>query len=495
MSGTDLPKRQDPFEWAKALAALAIIALAVRGWAFTSPAINNDEQFYLVAGQQLLEGKLLYVDIWDRKPIGLFLIYALICSIFSDPVIGYHVVATAFAVATALVLFAVARRVASFGAALAAAAAYLVWLNLFGGIGGQAPVIYNLPMALAAAMTLSLLLGGTDRALTRQGCAIMLLTGAAIQIKYTCIFEGIFYGLSLLWIGATRGRPLPRVALDGAVWIACALAPTVLALATYAAAGHSAEFIFANFQSVMMDHDNFANSLERLFQLIAALIPFFVCAVLVLRSRRQDRDAGERRLAETWMLGWAAASFAAFLFYGVWLDFYALPLLAPFCLIAAMTFERAGNRRTAIAAMIGLGLLAGTVREVVKAHRRASFAEVSTLARRIEPHLGTGCLYVNEKLPILYLLTRSCLPTRFIFPDHLTWDRYRDSLGIDQTAEMNRMLATRPSVVLVDLNPELDSNPVAMRQLLMNELNRNYRLEGYASGGTDRFAIYVLNGR
>lgn len=491
MSGTDLPNRQASIELAKALAVLLVFALAVRGWAFTSPAINNDEQFYLVAGQQLLEGKLLYVDIWDRKPIGLFLIYAVICRVFSDPIVGYHVVATAFALATALVLFRMARRFASFGSALAGAAAYLAWLNLFGGIGGQAPVIYNLPMALAAAMTLALATGGTDRQLTRLGCVIMLLSGAAIQIKYTCMFEGIFFGLSLLWTGWQRGRCLPRLALDAAVWIACALAPTALAFAAYAATGHTAEFIFANFASVMKDHDDFVHSLGRLAQLIAALIPFFVCTVLVMRGRRREDRANDKRAVETWVLGWAAASFAAFLFYGVWLDFYALPLLAPFCLIAVMTFERAANRRTAIAAMIGLGLLAGTVREAIKAQRRGSGAEVAEIAGRIAPHLGSGCLYVNEKLPILYLLTHSCLPTRFVFPDHLTWDRYRDSLGVDQVGEMRRLLAARPAVVLVDLNPELDSNPVAMRQMLMNELNRHYRLDSLAQAGTDRFAIYV----
>ena len=54
---------------------LLIAAIAVRAIAFGNPVVHVDEEFYFVTAQRMLDGALPYVDIWDRKPIGLFLIY------------------------------------------------------------------------------------------------------------------------------------------------------------------------------------------------------------------------------------------------------------------------------------------------------------------------------------------------------------------------------------------------------------------------------------
>lgn len=476
----------------KAFALLALFALVTRGWFFGAPAINNDEQLYLVAGQRLLEGDWLYVDVWDRKPIGLFLIYAFICLVSPDPIYGYHVAAALFATLSGMLLFVIARRLTGFAAALGGAAAYLAWLLVFGGAGGQAPVFYNLPMAAAGALTFSLIAQTEDRRLTRGGCLIMLLVGLAIQIKYTAVFEGIFFGLSLLWLCASRGRKPGRLALDAAAWILCALAPTLLALAAYVAAGHGEVFVHANFVSVFKDYDNIDDAIVRLIGHSAGLLPFAACAAHFVRQRRRQDVATADRRCENWILAWAAASYAAFLFYGVWLDFYVLPVLMPLCLVAALAVDRAARPRAAIGAIVALGLLGGFGRALFDMPARGTRAEVDRVAAMVRPHLGKGCLYVNETLPVLYLLTKSCLPTRFIFPDHLTWDRYRDALGVDQTAEMQAMLSRQPSVIVIDLNPEVDSNPLAMRQLVGDRLKRNYRLVGRAKAGSDWFAVYAL---
>ena len=55
---------------------LAVVALALRLPDIGNPLIDLDEQFYLLVGDRMLHGAVPYVDIWDRKPVGLFLIYA-----------------------------------------------------------------------------------------------------------------------------------------------------------------------------------------------------------------------------------------------------------------------------------------------------------------------------------------------------------------------------------------------------------------------------------
>jgi hypothetical protein len=60
----------------RAACAVLLFAVALR-WAWFGDRIAGlDEQFYLLAGDRLHRGVLPYVDFWNRKAAGLFLLYA-----------------------------------------------------------------------------------------------------------------------------------------------------------------------------------------------------------------------------------------------------------------------------------------------------------------------------------------------------------------------------------------------------------------------------------
>src|SRR3546814_7596042 len=55
----------------------ALITVAVRAVGIGDIVAHGDEQFYLLIGDRMLNwGATPYVDIWDRKPVGLFLLYS-----------------------------------------------------------------------------------------------------------------------------------------------------------------------------------------------------------------------------------------------------------------------------------------------------------------------------------------------------------------------------------------------------------------------------------
>src|SRR5438105_7787477 len=54
--------------------AMVIATLVIRAVALGQPEVDVDEQYYLLVGSRMFHGVIPYVDIWDRKPIGLFLI-------------------------------------------------------------------------------------------------------------------------------------------------------------------------------------------------------------------------------------------------------------------------------------------------------------------------------------------------------------------------------------------------------------------------------------
>lgn len=468
---------------------LIVLALASRAWIFGNPVIDIDEQFYLLVGDRMLHGSLPFVDIWDRKPIGLFLIYAFANWAFPNPIVGYQLLAALSVAATACVLFAMARRVTGFAAALGGAAAYVAWLLVFEGIGGQSPVFYNLPMAAAAAIVMALA-GQSDRPIFARGCAAMLLTGLAMQIKYTAVFEGLFFGMTLLWLNWTRREALFAQACHAAGWIACALVPTLAAWGVYAAMGHGEAFIQTNFLSIFADRaEGGMRPYLLLAECLAGLTLFWLCGWIAWRRWRQA-DGREGRQAR-WILLWTVAGLGGFFVFGNWYVFYLLPLLPPACLVAALAFERIAWKRTAIALLAGIGLIAGTFASIARMAELGNGDDIQRLTALIERHRGQGGIYVADGLPVLYLLTGSRLPSRYVFPDHLSESRYAASLGTGQLDELARLLDRRPGVVVIRANPP-DPDLLSTRAWLTEQLQTRYRQAGSVMVGEGEMQVWAI---
>ena len=229
--------------WGQAALFVALFvaaALALRCATFGNPNLGVDEQFYLLVGERMHHGILPYVDVWDRKPLGLFAIYWLF-GFFPDPVIAYQIGASLCAAATAWVIWRLLADVARPQGALLGGLAYLRLLGPFEGYGGQAPVFYNLAVAAAFA-----LVWRADRALLAGAAPwradiAMALCGLAITVKPTALFESGFLGLwcaVALWRGGRRGAALAAPALR---WIALGAGPSLAIGGYYLAIGHGGE--------------------------------------------------------------------------------------------------------------------------------------------------------------------------------------------------------------------------------------------------------------
>ncbi|MBB4840231.1 4-amino-4-deoxy-L-arabinose transferase-like glycosyltransferase [Sphingomonas kyeonggiensis] len=447
-------------------ALLLVVAIAARAAQFGNPVVQVDDEFYLLTGDRMLHGALPYVDIWDRKPIGLFLIYAAIRLLGGEGVLAYQLVATLFAVATAFVIARIARNLAGPHGAAAAGVVYILYLGIFGGEGGQSPVFYNLFVALAAwAMTGIVRRPGFDWLGFAGGLGVMLLIGAAMQVKYTALFEGVFFGLALLWFAGQRGAGRGALVAMGAAWIAAALLPTLAAWGWYAAIGQGDAFVQANFLSILeRSSDGTGIVLKRLGWMALLLAPLGIAAWL---GRGMARPVSEdvRKLLD----GWAIAAIGGVLLFGTFFDHYALPLVAPLCVLAAAWFGdgaaglvlASGRTRWRIPAGVAMMALIATISlNIVNDNRRDRGwgPQVERMADYIRPQLR-DCLYVFDGEPALYRLTGSCLPTRWPFPSHLSLTRESRAIGVDPMAEVKRIMAARPEFVVASTRPDRDLSP------------------------------------
>ena len=470
------------------LLLLTLVALVVRAQTFGNPVIGFDEQFYLLVGNRMWDGALPYVDIFDRKPIGLFLLYAAAQAFGGDPFLAYKLLATGFVVGTAFGIQRLARGFAGPVGATVAAILYILWLNLMEGEGGQSPVFYNALMLIAGAATLR----AVERrgALFVQGAVAMAAVGIALQIKYAVLPEGFAFGCVLLWQGWRRRVAPVRLAGMALAWVALALLTTLAAFGTYGALGHGQAWIFANIVSLGGQAARpLADELEGLAVCVGILLPL---ALVIGFGRPWAYVPAERREGFRFLLIWLAVSIVAVLAYGRFgSPHYALPITLPATLVAAPALAR--WRRGGIAAFVLAIVSAGQIVLALSGRAKGGAAEARAIARAATP--ARGCLYVYDGYPALCLLTHSCLPSKWVFPGHLNTrdEASAAALGVDPVTEIRRILATRPGAIVDDYPRFAFGNP-ATRAVLREVLAREYHLAACVRTGPGRVRLVYRPG-
>lgn len=474
---------------ARVTALLFLAAVLIRLPHFGNPAFMIDEQFYLLAGDRLLHGALPYVDIWDRKPIGLFLLYAFARLFGGDGFVQYQLLATLFAGGTAALILRIARPVAGLGGGSVAGLLYLLWIEIAEGGGGQSPVFYNLFTAGAAALVLEAARQPDWHGFSRRAYPAMALVGLAIQVKYTAAVEGLFFGLVLAWHAVRRAGPV-RAAATSALLALVALGPTLAALGVYAAIGHARDFWFANFTSIFLREPTEPGELHyRCWMAALRLVPFTFCAALAAWQLRGDGRATTRAW-QLFMLGWMAAALAGYLSVGVLYSHYILPVFLPFAIAAAPIFPRwpTGPVLALLAAWLPASHLDYPDFATTERHRR----EIAALTALIPAQVTDDCLQMFDGPPILYFTTRACAPSRFVFPDHLSAAIEAHAIGVDPVAEIGRLIARRPLAITispVDVRPPNHAAFAAMHAAL----GRFYHLAGSAPHDGRPIQVWVRN--
>lgn len=471
-----LRRTTDFAAYRNALIVLLLLAVAVitRAGRIGDPAISMDEQFYLLVADRMWHGVLPYVDIWDRKPLLLFLIYAALRPFSADGIVAYQIGALLFATATAFFIVLTARRFANPGGAVLAGVAYLLYLPLLGGDGGQSPVFYNLFLAIGAWETIRAGEAGDPTGLWRHGVRAMLWAGLAIQVKYTAAIDGVAFGLWLIvLLAASQGRFSARVLAQAALWALVALAPTLVAAGFYVLIGHGREFMQANFLSIFEKHEAAEfSSVPVLKTSLLQLAPLLTVAMLsILKVTRGVRREARREAPWPFLALWTACAVVDFFAIGNYYDHYALPLLMPAIVLCAPLLE------TAVAGVTVLALFAWCVflktGLPTAAWKTDDEARIAAMVEAAQPYAARGCIYLNDGPPIVYLLTHSCLPTRYVFPSHLNEAAEADATAA--TENMAALLASRPTAIFVADKPLAHTRNLATAALLDAALARDYQ--------------------
>jgi hypothetical protein len=426
---------------------LVMVALASRGMWLGDPVADFDEQLYSFIGWRMTQGDLPYVDAWDRKPFGLFLIFAVAHWLFGPEPVAYQALAFLSVLSGAWLVYLLSLRLVDRTSSTIAAALYLLLLAAYGSYSAQSEVFHTPLMALMC----WLVVDPNRPDAVKRAFAAILVGGIALQIKYTVLPQCVFFGAWSLYCRWRAGVTPMRLVPLAASFSFLGLLPTALVAALYASKGQFGAFWFANFVSFF---DREPSQFGRFWPgHLSGAIPMAAIIALGLYAALRLSPPRDRKLF-AFYTGWGLAAFASVMMPATTYLYYYGALAAPAVLIALPLIDRNSPGRLVPAGALVAGLLLIVNPPERLAHSLGERRAEARLSGAIAPFVNSDqCLYVFDGPTALYRTTDSCLPSRFIYPDHLNNALERKALGISQTREIRRILDTRPGVIVTAALP------------------------------------------
>lgn len=430
-----------------------IVAVALLLWAALvrlpfgiAPRADADAALFWLIGHGWRMGELPYLGTWDIKPPGIFLVFAFADAMFGAAPFGGRILAALAIGAGAAGLYRFGQRVLG-DSRLALIAALLLptYSLLFDGLANK-PELFAAPFVIWG-ITLAATAGRASGQLLLAG----LVMGAAPMMKQTAGFEILFLAGYLAW----RHRSLPALAAFGA---GLAMVPCAFAL-YFAAHGAFTELLDASvFGALLRLHGDGVTLAEAPVRVLASLktaMPLLLLAGLgwAERKRLSWRGAGVRPANPdaallTW--GWLGAAALAELAMRATYPAYALPLLAPLCLLsarvlAALTLvERRDLARWAlviVAAVVLWPVLFQFFRDDPDHD-----SQPLGIAAYLRQHAPGKPIYVVNYDPVVYQLSGAPTLTRFSFHQHLVCEF--PALPVAADAEIRRIMERRPAALV-----------------------------------------------
>jgi hypothetical protein len=489
------------------LAAFVALSLLIRLPTFILPSTHWDEGLFWVIAAEINQGHLPYVTAWDRKPVGIFLIYALVDRTFADPSFGIRLVGSLFVAIGAFALYRLARLAFARGGliGLVAGTSFILFSLLPGGLEGSAEVFYVPITLVGLTLLLKPVIAAPDGRLSAQAWPLFcgsLIVGIALQIKYSVLFDMLAFALAYLILTSAsisdRMRWLRRAAIVLAIGALGASLPTLAVMSVYAVGGHFEAFWTANVVANAGYGAVPFGSLTIPLGIILKQGPLWFAAGLALmlgpRLAREPRDVRMLGCLAVWLL----CILAGIAYLRMLYQAYFFQLLPPLCLLTGYLVVRGAVERMegATARLLSLSLLAATtffamvtpwfVLAAYFALERLQTGDplwgdnVARIARDLSPEVNSAnSIYVYDYHPGLYHRLGQRPPSTVVSPDHLFVGAYG---LVDSEAELATILDGQPAFVVVRLEarPGLtpDDQPERHRldEVLYARLSQAYEL-------------------
>lgn len=462
-------RRASAAETALAGAVLLLWSAVLRLPTFSRSVIDWDESLYMLAGREWLAGHLPGTVVWDHKPPGVHALFAAGLAVVGEPVAAMRVLSVLFVALGGLALYGIGRELTgSRPAGLLAAGLFAPFLLGLGGLAANTELFF-VAFELFGLRLLAPLLHGSapPRGVHARFALAGLLFGCAFQVKYLAAFETSWFALAALAVLYRATGDGKRLAGPAALLALGAALPSAAVVAAYASQGRLDLWLDLTFRAnrafggLVPAGLAFPFGLQATAEWAAWALPLLLPAgvLLLFRERPGTReDAAALVFLAGYLLAALGATWATRRFY----PHYFLPTVPAACLLVGHAFARLprpwsarSGGALAFGAFLSLVPVLRTVEGPYRSwwsERRAEGADApSRIAAYLRARLGPGeRIWVVNDEPVLYLLTGSAVPTRYVFPPFLTSAGFSRVAGVDVDREVRRIAASRPAFLVVN---------------------------------------------
>lgn len=461
-----------------------LLSVALRFTSFFPSVLDHDESTYMIIGRDILNGKDLYKDVTDTKPVGIFLFYAALQYLFGNSIFWKRMAFAVVVGVTAFLVSKISERIYNNRkVAFASAVIYILYTSIW-NYHGRSPnteLLFNLCTAGALLLffnknTFSWLAGG-------------IVLGTGFVIKYMVLFDLVAFMLFFFLMEVQESgklinpKILPRYIAAGLAF----LVPFGMVNLWFMMGDHFAEFRFITYELPGRYGTNPSGTryLIMLLDFTAKFLPISYMIVYVTVKRLKSNPS----VFKWFFIIWILADLTAIYLPGREFSHYTIQLMLPLSLIAGLLYlpgmrsdkvtkfiySRTFGLRTLVLILISVQLISCS-NEIKKPDYPRLVAEV--IGRNMEKG---DRVFVSNYEQIVYYLLGIESPTPFVHSNLLFTPTHK-AFNINAEQEIRRIIDTKPRFVVVRRENNLVEDLIQHNYALLKKFEepgiKIYRLNG-----------------
>ncbi len=300
-----------------------------RKFTFDFSTMDWDEITYMIIGHGIRKGLIPFVDLWDIKPVGIYLIYSLSSFLFGYTFLAIRWMTLIFIFLGSLGIYFIIKKYSDKLAMLVGLIYAYSFFYFQAGLSGNSEVFFNALEIWSIYFLLN----------TPRKYLSAFLFGISFIVKYIVVFDGL--AIFSFYVILTEKMPSIIVKIKKLFLLGMVIGiPFFLIFFFYYYKGHLNFYI----ESLLAVTDRYgksiplSNKLASSFSFIKVFIPFFAFTLILFIYNKNHRNLFTKKwiiFTVWWIASWIGATWTGFLF-----DHYFLGTLSPIILLFGMSLSK-----------------------------------------------------------------------------------------------------------------------------------------------------------
>lgn len=487
------------------LFSFIFLAFIFRFHTFFQSVIDQDETVYLLGANSLLNGENLYTEVWENKPPGIFILFAIALFILGDGVVSIRFFACLAIGIAAFCLYKIGKSLfKEEEIGLFAGLLYSIVTLTNGGLAANTEIFFNVFTAIGFLLLFDAIYKNKNPNRYKH---VILVTGVflgiGIQIKQVVLFDFI----AILIIVAIHNlyKKIEKFVLEDFLWrifswylwlIIGLFIPAIITFISFYSFSDFSAYLEVNYTATLTRISYESLSLKTLvYALIQQGITNSILWLTVLLTpvyfflERKENFAKQLPVID--LTTWSLMSFLGICAIKSFFSHYFIQLQLPLCLLTSYVLisllRKISFLPKLIKALILLALLIPTLIKSIYPSFQSSLNYIIFRYVYNQPYWGDNpavianylkdkikdddYIYVFDYQIVIYYLTKAKIPTKYVHVSLLIKDRAKVA-GIEPNEEIDNIMAKKPAYVI-----KTRKGNYSTTKNLNNHLRQNYILD------------------